>query len=200
MSTPPQSVQPYRTEFLLSIFRKNLGCKSARGDQKQHELKGRTNQFQIGFQIRRPNRTSCRPPIRRTIFVCAEPHRICQCCSELGHIKVKRALRTWLLVRCVVQFAMNQSVVAVSHVIALITIAHRTSKPVVSLFKKAPRMHGLLDEEHRDIVIKTQWGNSEEHSQPRYLSLHWELQGPHKVSVNANCLLPGLRFFVNWIR
>ena len=99
-----------------------------------------------------------------------------------------------MLVRCVVQFAMNQSVVAVSHVIALITIADRTGKPVVSLFKKAPRVQGLLDGEHRDIVIKTQWGNSEEHLQPRYLSLHWELQGPREVSVNASCLLSGLRF------
>jgi hypothetical protein len=92
--------------------------------------------------------------IRRTILVRAEPHRICQCCSELSHIKVKRALWTWLIVTRVVQFAMNQSVVAVAHVIALITIAHRTSKPVVSLFKKAPRVHGLLDEDHSDIVIK----------------------------------------------
>jgi hypothetical protein len=96
-----------------------------------------------------------------------------------------------------VQLTINQSVVAVADVITLITMAHRTGKPVVGLFKKAPRMQGLLDEEHRDIVIKTQWGNAEEHLQPRYLSFHWELQGLREVNVNAK--LPSFRspIFVN---
>lgn|SRR5215472_574809 len=93
-----------------------------------------------------------------------------------------------VVVRVVVQLAMNQSVVAVSHVIALITAAHRTSKPVKGLFQKAPRMHGLLDEEHRDIVIKTEWGNSEEHVQPRYLRLHSELQGDSLPETGSFCL------------
>jgi hypothetical protein len=146
-----------------------------------------------------PNRTSYLPRVRRTIFVCAEPYRICQCCSELSHIKAKRALRTWLLVRVVVQLAMNQSVVAVSHVIVLITAAHRTSKPVKGLFQKAPRMHGLLDEEHRDIVIKTGWGNSGAFA-ASLLALALGATRPTRGERKRE--LPSFRspIFVNWIR
>ena len=69
-----------------------------------------------------------------------------------------------MLVRCVVQLAINQGVVAVSGVVALIAVAHRTGKPVMSLSKKASRMQGFLSENHRDIVIKTQRENIEEHA------------------------------------
>ena len=52
-----------------------------------------------------------------------------------------------------------------AHVVTLIAIAPRTSKPVMGLFKKASRMQGFLGKNHRDIVIKAQRGDVEEHLQ-----------------------------------
>ncbi len=122
--------------------------------------------------VRKPRRinalTSCielelrRSVVRRARLVRAEPNRIPHCFATLRHIKKQRTVST-RFVRCIFERAIPHHIVAMRHVVPLITTVYRTGEPLIDLFQKTSWVQGLLHENHRAIVVKAQRGNIEEH-------------------------------------
>ena len=103
-----------------------------------------------------------RPLVRGTPLVRAEPNRMPHCFAALHHIKKQRTVSTWF-VGCVFERAISHHIVAMCHVVPLITTVYRTGEPLIDLFQKTSWVQGLLHENHRAIVVKAQRGNIEEH-------------------------------------
>jgi hypothetical protein len=75
--------------------------------------------------------------VRRTPFVRANPDCIRHRCATLRHIKEKPTSCTRLFVGRVFDRTVSQHVVAMSRVIALITVMYGTGEPMTSFFTKA---------------------------------------------------------------
>jgi hypothetical protein len=103
--------------------------------------------------------------VRRTRLVGAAPDCGFIWCASRHQIKAVRAVGTRGLVRSALSFAPNYCVVAVLHIVVLITTGRRAEEAVIHLLKKAPWMSRFMSGDHWKIVVKTQWTDVERHVQ-----------------------------------
>jgi hypothetical protein len=76
---------------------------------------------------------------------------------------MERTLRTGLLVCFVFGCALPHHIITAFYVITLVATIYRTGEPVMGFPKKLSRMQGFLNRNQRDIVVKAQRGDVEEH-------------------------------------